>query len=144
MSWISDWFSKRRADAIRTEEIGKRREIADALGSTFIPAAPDETLLGSGWGIPVESCAWCGSKKDLNVHHIVPQHVDPERAYDKSNMVVLCRPCHFTLGHQCHWDSDGTRQVLAMIRVGKLAVDTSRGVGDNSGSLVKQEKERVK
>jgi hypothetical protein len=41
-------------------------------------------------------CADCGCDADLSsdVHHIVPVLKDPELAFEKSNVVVLCRECH--------------------------------------------------
>lgn len=46
-------------------------------------------------------CAWCGRNKKLEVHHILPVSVAPERAADKDNMIMLCRkpPCHQVIGH---------------------------------------------
>jgi hypothetical protein len=78
-----------------------------------------EPSFGSEWGVPAIECEWCGSAKDLNVHHIIPQHIAPELAHDKSNMIVLCRPCHFTLGHRCNWSSGGTTNITRMIEEGK-------------------------
>lgn len=51
-------------------------------------------------------CYACGSKKDLEVHHIVPFHVDPKLELDPTNLVTLCesmifnpRNCHLFIGH---------------------------------------------
>lgn len=55
------------------------------------------------------ACQWCGATKNLEVHHILPQWLwnDPlweERpAYgmnDPTNLVTLCRQCHFVVGHR--------------------------------------------
>lgn len=48
-------------------------------------------------------CQWCGSTHDLNVHHIQPQHLHPELRDVPSNLVTLCRECHFVLGHKRNW-----------------------------------------
>jgi hypothetical protein len=48
-------------------------------------------------------CAVCGSKKKLNVHHIVPFHIDQSRELDPSNLITLCEGdvvnCHLLFGH---------------------------------------------
>lgn len=50
-------------------------------------------------------CAWCGRDKKLEVHHIEPVSVAPEKAADFSNMIMLCRkpPCHQVIGHEGHF-----------------------------------------
>lgn len=45
-------------------------------------------------------CAVCGRKKDLEVHHIIPVHVDPSLELDKDNLITLCaNSCHILFGH---------------------------------------------
>jgi hypothetical protein len=41
--------------------------------------------------------------KQNDVHHVVPVHVDPERAADPTNLVTLCRLHHFLVGHLRSW-----------------------------------------
>jgi 5-methylcytosine-specific restriction endonuclease McrA len=49
-------------------------------------------------------CAWCGRTKRLQVHHIIPVSVAPERAADVTNMIMLCgKRCHITVGHAGHF-----------------------------------------
>lgn len=48
-------------------------------------------------------CSWCHRVKNLNRHHIIPQSADPSLKNDYSNIIVLCRDCHFVLGHRCNW-----------------------------------------
>lgn len=51
-------------------------------------------------------CSACGSEDDLEVHHIVPYHVSPEKELDKNNLITLCgKRCHFIFGHFCDWKS---------------------------------------
>jgi len=38
-------------------------------------------------------CKQCGRLGE-EVHHIVPRHVDPNRMYDVTNLMTLCRACH--------------------------------------------------
>ena len=100
----------------------KRMFRVESGNATYIPPAPDECApadIGAGWGVPVIKCEWCGSAKDLNVHHIIPQHIRPDLSHDKANMIVLCRPCHFTIGHRCNWSSGGTTNITRMIEEGK-------------------------
>ena len=45
-------------------------------------------------------CQACGSKKDLDVHHIEPVSVNPNRELDPSNLITLCsKYCHLAIGH---------------------------------------------
>lgn len=45
-------------------------------------------------------CVACGRGKDLEVHHVIPYHVDPSRELDRTNLVTLCSdPCHRVFGH---------------------------------------------
>ena len=48
-------------------------------------------------------CQWCGSVKALNVHHVQPFHVKPKLELTESNLITLCRSCHFVQGHYCNW-----------------------------------------
>lgn len=46
------------------------------------------------------TCAACGRRIKLDVHHIEPVSVDPSRELDPSNLITLCNsPCHFVFGH---------------------------------------------
>ena len=44
-------------------------------------------------------CEACGGKVELNVHHIVPVHLCPDRELDPTNLITLCRWHHLPLGH---------------------------------------------
>lgn len=48
-------------------------------------------------------CAACGTKKNLNAHHIKPYHEHPELELEPGNLIALCRYHHFYIGH----DPDG-------------------------------------
>ncbi|MEI7509758.1 MAG: HNH endonuclease signature motif containing protein [Flavobacterium sp.] len=50
-------------------------------------------------------CSACGSGKKLQVHHIEPFHVNPDKELDTSNMIVLCVNCHFVFGHLMDYSS---------------------------------------
>lgn len=51
------------------------------------------------------SCAVCGGKKNLEVHHKKPFHLHPELELDQSNLITLCEAkregvnCHLFFGH---------------------------------------------
>lgn len=51
------------------------------------------------------ACALCGGTKTVEVHHIHPFHVHPERELDPSNLITLCEAkkdgvnCHLFTGH---------------------------------------------
>lgn len=54
-------------------------------------------------------CKVCGKTTKLNVHHIIPFHINPELELDKDNLITLCvnRPlnCHYFFGHLLCWRS---------------------------------------
>lgn len=50
-----------------------------------------------------KACRVCGKKKNLQVHHIVPFHILPQRELDKNNLVTLCGRCHLLIGHKDNW-----------------------------------------
>ena len=48
------------------------------------------------------TCAACGGSSSLQVHHIVPYHVEVSRELDPSNLITLCmgkHDCHLHVGH---------------------------------------------
>ena len=48
-------------------------------------------------------CQWCGSREYLQVHHVVPCHVDRDRELDPDNLISLCMgplECHYAQGHR--------------------------------------------
>ena len=49
------------------------------------------------------NCALCGSSKDLNVHHVIPVHVDKSKELLFDNLITLCdnesKGCHIRFGH---------------------------------------------
>lgn len=50
-----------------------------------------------------DSCEACGSRVDLNVHHVIPYAENRLLELDPTNLITLCRDCHFRFGH----DPDG-------------------------------------
>lgn len=72
----------------------------------------------SEWGIVITPCAWCGVTNNIQVHHIYPQHIWPERAHDTNNMICLCPRCHLVIGHRGNFTNAVTNLVI-MIKEGK-------------------------
>lgn len=77
----------------------------------------------SEWGVVVSPCAWCGATNDIEVHHIYPQHLWPERARDTNNMVCLCRRCHFVVGHKNNWTNAITNLISVLIKTTNVVLE---------------------
>jgi len=45
-------------------------------------------------------CQKCNSKKELHCHHINPVKTYPHLALDPENGIVLCKNCHYEIGHK--------------------------------------------
>lgn len=62
-------------------------------------------------------CAACGQKDQLQVHHIVPFHVDRSKELDPANLITLCVDgpgncnCHLLFGHLGNFQSQGNPTV---------------------------------
>ena len=53
-------------------------------------------------------CRMCETTTDIEVHHIIPWHVDENLRYAEHNLVTLCRPDHFRFGHWRNWRSQNS------------------------------------
>ena len=53
-------------------------------------------------------CAVCGGDTDIDVHHEIPFHKDPVLELEESNLITLCTPHHFLVGHLMSWRSYNT------------------------------------
>ena len=52
------------------------------------------------------TCAACGQSDGLEVHHVVPFHVDRSLELEPSNLITLCgSDCHYLFGHLKDWTS---------------------------------------
>jgi len=52
------------------------------------------------------NCQFCGTNKNLEVHHITPVHVNPELELDSTNLITLCdKNCHLLIGHFMNYKS---------------------------------------
>lgn len=54
-------------------------------------------------------CQVCKIKKNLEVHHLVPFHVNMNLELEPTNLITLCRPHHFLFGHLCDWSYYNTQ-----------------------------------
>lgn len=50
-------------------------------------------------------CVACGEDSQLEAHHIVPFHLRRDLELSESNLIALCRTCHFYFGHLKDWTS---------------------------------------
>lgn len=52
-------------------------------------------------------CQGCGGTKELEVHHLMPFHLNPSRELDDANLLTLCElashECHYRIGHLLDW-----------------------------------------
>ena len=44
-------------------------------------------------------CRSCNALKNLELHHKIPFNLRPDLELDPENLIVLCKHCHFTIGH---------------------------------------------
>lgn len=90
------------------------------------------------------ACEACGSRDDLDVHHVKPFHIDPTRELDPTNLITLCssdrtpdngaesRNCHLHIGHKC---ADGRgRWTCENPDVRKDAADARRKIHNDQGA----------
>lgn len=66
----------------------------------------------SGWRVvrnqaveEIGECEVCGTKKELEAHHVVPYWINKALELVRSNLRVLCRKCHYLFGHRYSWKS---------------------------------------
>ena len=52
-------------------------------------------------------CTVCNKTYNLNVHHIIPIHIDNSLELEESNLIILCENktfnCHINIGHLGNW-----------------------------------------
>ena len=48
------------------------------------------------------ACEYCG-RDNIQVHHIEPVSIAPDKAHLSSNLCSLCKKCHLTVGHNGNW-----------------------------------------
>jgi 5-methylcytosine-specific restriction enzyme A len=69
--------------------------------------SPKWPAVRKAWLTKHPYCAVCGIHDSLEVHHILPFHLNPELELDPTNLMTLCegktRTCHFIFGHFYNW-----------------------------------------
>ena len=63
----------------------------------------ERTKLSRAWLSCHPTCEACGSKRGVEVHHVQPFHLFPALELKWSNLMSLCRECHFRTGHSLLW-----------------------------------------
>lgn len=51
-------------------------------------------------------CQCCGAVEKLEVHHVLPVHVAPDKELEPGNLITLCETeerCHLRRGHAGSW-----------------------------------------
>ena len=74
----------------------------------------------NNYRLDYSQCAWCGTKKDLQVHHIIPVSVDPYLADDRTNLVCLCRTHHLEVAHNGNFRTRYTPDIKKQIESNKV------------------------
>lgn len=93
------------ATSVRERRARERAMAADAAQQDAYILVKDGAVVPL-WGyqqLKMRECAWCRRTVNLNRHHVVPQSANPALRDVRENLVVLCRDCHFVLGHRCNW-----------------------------------------
>jgi hypothetical protein len=109
-------------------------DVAAIQPEWLIPPQPEFAPRSPGWeSLSVElrhnaCCAFCAKTTNLEVHHVVPFHLKPALELDRRNLVVLCRWCHFVVGHFGRWDQFNPL-VLFLIRA--VAADVQSVMKDD-------------
>ena len=50
------------------------------------------------------TCAFCGGKEGINVHHVLPFELFPDYELQPDNLITLCAKHHLDRGHLGRWD----------------------------------------
>lgn len=69
-------------------------------------------------------CRRCGLHDGVNIHHIEPVYRNPSRAFDATNITLLCDPCHSSMHETQDWQG-GTYLYGASVSVDEVR---SRGM----------------
>jgi len=76
------------------------------------------------------TCEACGTKKKLNVHHIIPERENYKLVLEWTNLITMCRRHHFTQGHMMNWKTynPDVRELVKIYR--KYYNDRKKNDGD--------------
>lgn len=88
MSFIREFIEKPIIDRIKK----KRSKYWRKVRKNFLKENP--------------TCACCGRKKGLEIHHIKDFSTNPKLELDPNNLITLCgKTCHILFGHLRNWKS---------------------------------------
>lgn len=87
--WPAFAERKRKREAAQTREKSAKRVAYHSITKTNRWKRLSEQTRKRDGG-----CVRCGTTQRLEVHHVVPVLVDPDLAFDPSNLITLCRACH--------------------------------------------------
>lgn len=87
--------------------LGRAAPIADHAPEGIGPRSPRWPACRRAWLVQHPTCAACGSREMVQVHHKAPFHLFPQRELDPTNLITLCeRPGvdhHLNIGHLGDW-----------------------------------------
>jgi len=77
-------------------------------------------------------CAMCGNQKYLEVHHVVPVHINPSLADQQSNLITLCdgpnrsnSACHRYIGHLGNFRSKYNSNIRAQCIINRYILENT-------------------
>lgn len=86
--------------------------LVDLIGGLAAGFSPLERLRSPQWPkvradyLKVQpDCQVCGTTDGVEVHHCIPFHIDKTLELMPTNLITLCRPHHFFVGHLGSWAS---------------------------------------
>lgn len=88
---LNRWLSDREKARVERLLGGTRSPQWSAVRNAFIKKNP--------------LCAVCKTDKDCEAHHEVPFSRDSSLELKESNLLTLCRPHHYLVGHLMSWSS---------------------------------------
>jgi len=64
------------------------------------------------------ACIACGRDDELEVHHVVPYHIDKALECAPANLCSMCHECHLSIAHAYNWKTwrPDVRRLAQMIR----------------------------
>jgi hypothetical protein len=83
-------------------------DVVKGKASLFRPRSSKWPALRKSFLESHPECAACGSKEDLEVHHVKSFHLNPDLELDPKNLITLCdKPGpdnhHMRVGHLNNW-----------------------------------------
>lgn len=95
-------------DWVRDKREQDRDVVLPKLGNVGVARSPQWKALREKFIALNNRCKACGNRDDLEVHHILPFHLYPEKELDFSNLMTLCCDgrlgnCHLLWGHCGRW-----------------------------------------